>query len=662
METKDKKQVVAALNKAANILVTVGVDPSVDELSSLLGLTLVLGKLDKHATAVFSGNVPPAISFLEPDKTFEGTVDGLRDFIIALNKDKADHLRYKLDGDVVKIFITPYKNTIIHDTDLQFSQGDFNVDLVVALGVGNKADLDTAVASHGRILHDATTISITNGSHKSELGEINWHADNASSLGEMLVSLSRDLGDSLIDEHIATAFMTGIVANTERFSNNLTTSDVMKTAAALMTLGANQQLIAARLEEAEEKPESAPAPVRAPESKPKAPAPRDEGGADGTMQIAHDETGVSLPPLPQAPSLEEVERQKEQILQQELNQVVPTAPPVTLNEIRDVKIDPQDNPDFVPQRRFIAKSTSYDDMAEPTMGGTLNATTERAEEDKRAQLEDERNRVILSHDAPPAETVDQLKAADAPHASEPVIPAPEVEPERASEPEPTAEPVAEPQREPIHVYEAPSEPEPEMEPVFPAAAEPIQTHPAPAVEEALATLGYPAGSHPTLAELDKKTGHTQPALEVDDARTAVANALDSVFNPGNNPVENIGSQSLGEEVHEVPVPVYTSAPASASTPEPVAVLPHIASAPVSAPTSTAITLPPLPPLPPLPGKEGELPLPPLPPLPEMGELDAHSSEREAPIDGGLTENDWTQHTVEPPTAHDPNQFHIPGQK
>ena len=129
METKEKKQVISAINKATNILVTVGVDPTVDELAALLGLSLVLAKLDKHATAVFSGVIPSAISFLEPDKTFEDTVDGLRDFIIALNKDKADHLRYKLDGDVVKIFITPYKNTIIRDTDLQFRKGDFNVEI-----------------------------------------------------------------------------------------------------------------------------------------------------------------------------------------------------------------------------------------------------------------------------------------------------------------------------------------------------------------------------------------------------------------------------------------------------------------------------------------------------------------------------------------------------
>ena len=103
-----KQQVIQKIKENTNIVVTVSRDPSVDELSAALGLTLFLNELGKHATAVFSGKIPPAINFLEPDKTFEDTADSLRDFIIALDKDKADHLRYKIvDDAVVKIFITP---------------------------------------------------------------------------------------------------------------------------------------------------------------------------------------------------------------------------------------------------------------------------------------------------------------------------------------------------------------------------------------------------------------------------------------------------------------------------------------------------------------------------------------------------------------------------
>ena len=120
---KAMQQIVEKINASTNILVTVSKDPSVDELSAAIGITAFLNKFDKHATAIFSGAIPPAITFLEPDKVFENSADSLRDFIIALDKEKADHLRYKVEGDVVKIFITPYRTTI-SEKDLEFSQAD----------------------------------------------------------------------------------------------------------------------------------------------------------------------------------------------------------------------------------------------------------------------------------------------------------------------------------------------------------------------------------------------------------------------------------------------------------------------------------------------------------------------------------------------------------
>src|ERR1044071_8703486 len=125
----DQKQAIADKIKSANnILVTVSANPSVDQLSACIGMALALNKLGKHATAVFSGEVPSTIEFLQPEKTIEKTTDSLRDFIISLDKAKADKLRYKVEDKVVKIFITPYK-TSISDKDLEFSQGDFNVDV-----------------------------------------------------------------------------------------------------------------------------------------------------------------------------------------------------------------------------------------------------------------------------------------------------------------------------------------------------------------------------------------------------------------------------------------------------------------------------------------------------------------------------------------------------
>src|SRR6266404_381596 len=139
-----KQQIVERVKQANKFLVTVNANPTVDQLAACIGLTLMFNKMGKHATAVFSGRVPNTIEFLQPDKTLQKNTDALRDFIISLDKNKADKLRYKVEDNVVRIFITPYR-TSLTEKDLVFSQGDYNVEVVMALGVKDRAQLDAAI-------------------------------------------------------------------------------------------------------------------------------------------------------------------------------------------------------------------------------------------------------------------------------------------------------------------------------------------------------------------------------------------------------------------------------------------------------------------------------------------------------------------------------------
>ena len=247
-----QEQIIAKLKESESILIAVNDNPSVDELSSALALTLAINNSGKHATAVSSGKMPDALAFLRPEKTFENSVDSLRDFIIALNKEKADHLRYKLVGDHVKIFITPYRS-IISEKDLEFEQGDFNIDFVLALNVESQDRLDGALAAHGRIFHDASVAILTIGENQTNLNGTHWHAENASSLSEISVQIIESLGKKNLTQPVATALLTGIVAETDRFSNAKATAEAMSLAAKLILSGADQQLVVSKIREAEEK-------------------------------------------------------------------------------------------------------------------------------------------------------------------------------------------------------------------------------------------------------------------------------------------------------------------------------------------------------------------------------------------------------------------------
>ena len=277
-----KQQLIDKLKTANNILVTVSRNPSVDQLASCIGLTLLLNKQGKHTAAVFSGEVPSTLEFLQPEETLEKNTDSLRDFIIALDKSKADKLRYKVEDNVVRIFITPYKTSISQE-DLEFSEGDFNVDVVVALGVLQQEDLDDAITAHGRILHDATVASI-NTAPDGGLGTINWQDPQASSLSELVTEVAQAFGDDILDTQIATALLTGIVSETDRFSNDKTSSQTMSASAALMAAGANQQLVASKLEE------SVTVSPNQPDASGDGNSSDDEAAQnDGTLEIKHDD-------------------------------------------------------------------------------------------------------------------------------------------------------------------------------------------------------------------------------------------------------------------------------------------------------------------------------------------------------------------------------------
>jgi hypothetical protein len=663
-----KQQIVDKIKEKSNILVTVSKDPSVDELSAALGLTLLLNKMKKHATAVFSGAIPPAITFLDPEKTFENTVDSLRDFIIALDKEKADHLRYKVDGDVVKIFITPYRTTITND-DLEFSQGDYNVELVLALGVQNRDELDGALAAHGRILHDATVVSVMAGGEESDLGSINWREEKASSLSEMLVGLVDGLKSDkpLLDEQIATAFLTGLVAATDRFSNDQTSSRVMTMAAQLMTAGANQQLIASKLEAAHEiGPDAEKTPPATESENADGTTDMAEGEStkltrnskkstkptkkadDGSLTISHEKTGdvdevaqtteaegqtaaakkaeeelaKQAQEVPAAQQ-ETAAKKAEQDLAKQLASVAPAATAATPSvadlqkDLAAANADMSEAATQEPGEAAPVEMTPELSEQEPAMGGTLNATTEQAAEDKRRALKDDRNKTILTHGGGKYIT-DSQPAFQSPlnAAAQPAVEPPNVDPFK----EATLPSITGVRASGDHAPQAPA-------PSFESPAP--QPLPAPAHREQPPVAPEPAPAPPveTLADLDRQ--NRAPAADHEEARAAVNAAFSAVpFSPAGNPAENIGAQSFGDISHE-------EQPASMATPAPEAPL--------------------LPPPPPMPDFSS---LPPLPPqqAPESAPMGALPPEKLEDVLGGAPAPVAAQ-----PQSNDPAQFRIPGQ-
>ena len=683
-EGPNAKQLIAEkIKKSANILVTVSANPSVDALTAALGLSLMLNKLDKHASAVFSGVVPPAINFLEPGKTFENNVDSLRDFIIALDKEKADRLRYKVEDDVVRIFITPYR-TKISEKDLQFSQGDFNVDLIIALGVEDQKDLDQAISAHGRILHDATVATINTGSQRSSLGSIDWQDKNASSLSEMLASMAETLKPGILDQQISTALLTGIVASTDRFSNQYTTPHVMTISAQLMAAGANQQLIASKLQ-------SIPAPISPRKEKSKQQSSQklaasseesESTGAAGEMHIQHGEEE----PEAEAPEPQPKPKQEEPEQAPEPEPEIPIAPPPAqnFNDLKEaikedtVQSAPQremvkepptpgshnindetgDNGEDEPQTKpeeesYLASQPSWKgrEIQPPSMGGTLNATAEQALEDKvRTETEEHRNRKILTHGGGEPEGQSAPKKPTAPVEAKPEPEQPELKPEptQVSAPEsvappelpvlpplppaPAPEPISPPPKE-----ETVPEPEPEI-PIAPpplvvsepkAPAQPAE----PASSEASSTPALPPIPEPSTPPPAVHNGPTLEELEREAAHHAAQATIPQTLSELEASRKQANAAAESVQPSE-PTSPPTAAPAVPATPP----LPQPGNLPPMPDFST---------LPPMPGAPAAQ-VPELPPLP-LETPPAIPSQPSSP-----------PQPSKPSAPPDPGQFQIPG--
>lgn len=511
-QASPKSQLIDRLKSANNILVTVRTNPSVDLLSACIGLTLVLDKQGKHAAAVFSGEVPSTIEFLKPEATLETNTDSLRDFIIALDKSKADKLRYKVEDKMVRIFITPYRTSLSQD-DLVFEQGDFNVDAVVALGAHKQEELDEAITAHGRILHDATVMSINN-TADGNLGSINWQDISASSVCELVVQLVDELGKDMIDQQVATALLTGIVSETERFSNEKTTPRTMSLAGELMTAGANQQLVATQLQENSEQPSIQPVGAS---GRGASKQPVGEGGkkaseekktSDGTLEIDH--------------KIEEKVADKK-----------PDEEP-RLESKPDSKGKSAPEPSKTPESPAAAKSHSGRDMLPMPDDSQLTGAGGN----------------LLSHSHPFTKSYAEEEDASTagPHLVDvPSLPGAQLPPVSMPSPAPTLPPVSTPTSLAV----------PTNMPLASAGAAQLPTNPTASPPPAGNTLqDIEASVHSPHADHQKPTDEESPE-DLDKARNAVLEALQQGDQPL-EPLQGLSAMPMGGSLHAAGEPGGTS--------------------------------------------------------------------------------------------------------
>lgn len=260
MTTKiTKEEVAEKIKEVDNILIITSSSPKIDQLSSSLALAEILHDLDKNSVIVHSEEPSTAVKFLKPENVIQKDAESLRDFIVSFKRDKVDKLRYTQEGDQYDILLTPVSRQIITDKDIEYRTGDFNIDLIIAVGIENKGKIDSVISKHAQLINDIPMVNIVAGKKSSGLEAMSWRNESVPSVAEMIYELSQCMDENYkLNKQSANALLMGIVDQTERYKNRQTKAQTMRFSAELIELGADLSVVNENLALDSAKPISIP--------------------------------------------------------------------------------------------------------------------------------------------------------------------------------------------------------------------------------------------------------------------------------------------------------------------------------------------------------------------------------------------------------------------
>lgn len=314
-ELTPKQQTSEAIRQADNILIITGQHPTADQVSAVMGLGMVLRKFGKKASTVISDDVPQGVKFL-PMNTIDRKLGGQRDFIMRVDLARAevDKLKYTLEDGKLNVHVTPFSGTFTPQ-DISYDYGPFQYDIVIVIGVAAYNRIDRVYSQNAEVLTDVPLINIDFHRSNEQYGAVNLVDGNAASLGEILVALSESLQTGLIDAEIATVFLTGIMAATDRFTANHTTSKALTVAAQMMAAGADQQKVVKGLYKSQPKEQKPAQQQKQPAASQPTVLPKNDQAPE---EVANPEAAKVLqslaqlknPPRPEAKPAEQTKEQK----------------------------------------------------------------------------------------------------------------------------------------------------------------------------------------------------------------------------------------------------------------------------------------------------------------------------------------------------------------
>lgn len=233
------------ISGSSRTLIAVPESTSIDRVVSALALGAALTKQDKHVTIVAPNfESSNKLSFLQNISHLQTEPTSLRSFCIEvdLSRSPVDTVDYQIQGNTLKIELTPTGNTSWTPEDVRTTRGAWTHDACIVIGSPDLEHLGELFAGNAEFFYQTPLVNIDYHAENENFGQLNMVNIKASSAGELIFDLLSAWNHTLIDEHVATLLLTGIIEQTQSFKFT-TTPQTLGTASQLIALGGDRKTI-----------------------------------------------------------------------------------------------------------------------------------------------------------------------------------------------------------------------------------------------------------------------------------------------------------------------------------------------------------------------------------------------------------------------------------
>lgn len=249
MALTSEKQFLEILQRSEHPLITFRKEWSVDAVASALALAKFLEKKGKKVDVVADGFVAPkSLRFLPGIEKVRPAFTHLQKFVIHLDvsKTKIDELSYDVEGDKLRIHVTP-KTGRFDGKDVTTASTDFKYDCIITLDTPDYGALGTLFSANTEFFYDRPTVNIDHEPSNEQFGNLNVVDITATSTAECVHTLLKSTGEHFLTEEVATCLLAGIISKTRSFKTATVTPRTLDIASELVSAGAKREEIVQNL-------------------------------------------------------------------------------------------------------------------------------------------------------------------------------------------------------------------------------------------------------------------------------------------------------------------------------------------------------------------------------------------------------------------------------